>query len=252
MDDGGSVMENRLEKQMRFLKVYAVGATLVCAVFLLTAFTLQNRPQKFQEISVERLNIVEKDGSLRMVISNNERSPGPIERGKAFGYPGGSRGGMIFYNEEGTENGGLVFSGKTVNGKPSAYGSLTFDQYDRDQTVALQYSEDDGKRRAGLAISDYSTDTTSIKFDQDWKAWEKMPEGPAKTEARRKLRQQGAKLRMYAGRYREGNSVVQLADGEGRVRLQMVVDFAGNAKIEFLDDKGKVTRSIPEAPAKTP
>src|SRR5438128_11716045 len=141
MDDGGGVMEARLEKQVRFLKIYAIVATLVCAVFLLTAFTLQNRQQKFQEINVERINVVEKDGSLRLVISNNERSPGPIERGKPFGYPGGSRAGMILYNEEGTENGGLIFSGKKENGKTSAYGSLTFDQYDRDQVVALQYGD---------------------------------------------------------------------------------------------------------------
>src|SRR5438094_741304 len=152
MVNGGSAMETKLEKQVRFLKIYAIVATLVCAVFLLTAFTLQNRPQKFQEINVERINVVEKDGSLRLVISNNERSPGPIERGKPFGYPGGSRAGMIFYNEEGTENGGLVFSGKKENGKVNAYGSLTFDQYEQDQTLALQYVDEDGKRRAGLAI----------------------------------------------------------------------------------------------------
>ena len=61
------VMESSLEKQVRFLKVYAVVATLACAVFLLTAFTLQKQPQKFQEINVERINVVEKDGSLRLV-----------------------------------------------------------------------------------------------------------------------------------------------------------------------------------------
>jgi hypothetical protein len=251
MGDGGLVMESNLEKQVRFLKIYAVAATLLCGVFLLTAFTLQNRPQKFQEITVERINVVEKDGSLRLVISNNERSPGPIERGKAFGYPGGSRGGLIFYNEEGTENGGLIFSGKKENGKVSAYGSLTFDQYDRDQTLALQYGDEDGKRRAGLAINDYSTDTTSLLFDQKWKAMEKLPDGSAKTETRQQLRQQGPKFRLFAGRGRSGSSLVQLGDGEGRIRLQLAVDLAGNAKIEFLDEKGNVTRRIPEAPAKT-
>jgi hypothetical protein len=114
-------METKLERQVRFLKIYAIVATLACGLFLLTAFTLQDRNQKFQEITAERINIVEKDGSLRLVISNNERSPGPIERGKPFGYPGGSRAGMIFYNEEGTENGGLIFSGKkkTANLTPA-------------------------------------------------------------------------------------------------------------------------------------
>jgi hypothetical protein len=242
---------DRLEKQVRFLRIYAAAATLVGAIFVVTAFTFQTQKQKFGEINVERINVVEKDGATRLVISNSERSPGPIERGKPFGYPGGSRPGLIFYNEEGTENGGLIFGGKKDNGKnASAYGSLTFDQYDRDQTIALQYSEDDGRRRAGLAISDYSTDTTSLQWDQKWKEWEKMPAGPAKDEARQKIREQSGKLRMYAGRYREGTSVVQLADGQGRTRLQMVVDLAGNAKIEFLDEKGNVTQRIPEGPAR--
>src|SRR6185369_11462715 len=105
-------MDYKLDKQVRFLKVYSVVATLVGGLFLLTAFTLQTGKHNFEEINVQRINVVEKDGSLRLVIANNERSPGPIERGKPFGYPGGGRAGMIFYNEEGTENGGLVFGGK--------------------------------------------------------------------------------------------------------------------------------------------
>jgi hypothetical protein len=245
-------MESSLEKQVRFLKIYAVVATLVCGVFLVTAFTLQNRPQKFQEINVERINVVEKDGSLRLVISNNERSPGPIERGKPFGYPGGTRGGMIFYNEEGTENGGLIFSGKKENGKATAVGSLTFDQYEQDQTIALQYIDDDGKRRAGLMISDWPTDISGMQLDQKMKAMRQMPEGPAKEEERQRLSKSSQKFRLYAGRGRNGSSLVQLADGEGRPRLQLVVDLAGIAKIEFLDEKGNVTRRIPEAPAKAP
>jgi hypothetical protein len=243
-------METKLEKQVRFLKIYAVVATLVCAVVLLTAFTVQK--QKFGEIDVERINVVEKDGSIRLVISNSERSPGPIERGKPFGYPGGGRPGLIFYNDEGTENGGLVFGGKKENGKVSAFGSLTFDQYEQDQTIALQYVDDSGNRRAGLMISDYPTDISGMQFDQKRKAMQQMPDGPAKNEERQRLRQYSPKMRMYAGRGRNGDSLVQLADGNGRPRLQLVVDPSGNARIEFLDEKGKVTTQVPEAAKKTP
>src|SRR5439155_27382618 len=66
-------MEPKLEKEVRFLKIYAVIATLACAVFFFTAFAIQSKKQKFEEIDVERINIVEKDGKLRMVISNQER-----------------------------------------------------------------------------------------------------------------------------------------------------------------------------------
>lgn len=132
-------MESKLEKEVRFLKRYALAATLVCGLILLTAFTLQNRKQKFEEIDVERINVVEKDGSLRLVIANNERSPGLLQRGKPFGNGGGGRPGFIFFNDEGTEAGGLTVSGRREKGEVGATASLTFDQYEQDQTIALQY-----------------------------------------------------------------------------------------------------------------
>ncbi|HEY6659540.1 MAG TPA: hypothetical protein VI031_00305, partial [Pyrinomonadaceae bacterium] len=60
-----------------------------------------------------------------------------------------------------------------------------------------------------------------------------------------KLRQYLPKLRMYAGRGRDGNSLVQLSDAEGRPRLQMVVDADGTARIEFLNESGQVTYKLP-------
>ncbi len=67
-------METRIEKEVRVLKIYAAIATLACAVFCLSAFVLQTKKQKFEEIDVERINIVEKDGKLRMVISRRRAS----------------------------------------------------------------------------------------------------------------------------------------------------------------------------------
>jgi len=43
-------------------------------------------------------------------------------KGKEQPHPGGNRGaGIIFYNDEGSENGGLTFSGRTgPDGEPAA------------------------------------------------------------------------------------------------------------------------------------
>src|ERR1051325_2780338 len=101
-------MEPKLEKEVRLLKSYAFISTLVGAMLVLTAFTLQSSKQKFGEIDVERINVVEKDGSIRLVISNRDRSPGLMQRGEPF-TPPTRRAGLIFYNDEGTENGGLIF-----------------------------------------------------------------------------------------------------------------------------------------------
>jgi hypothetical protein len=240
-------MESKLEKEVRFLKRYAVVATLVCAVLLLTAFTIQNRKQKFEEIDVERINVVEKDGTLRLVISNKARSSGPIQRGKAFGYAGGERPGMIFFNDEGTEAGGLTVGGKREDGDVRASASLTFDQYEQDQTIALQYVDRGGTRRAGLSILDWPTEISSMELDAKWKAMTRMPDGPGKTQERQRLQQFRMKPRIYVGRSRDdGKSLVELADGEGRPRIQLGVAVDGTARIDFLDEKGKVTYSIPE------
>src|SRR6266568_5008841 len=106
-------METRIEKEIRFLKIYAAITTLVCAVFFFSAFVLQTKKQKFEEIDVERINIVEKDGKLRMVISNEERQHPGIIDGKTLPRKEGRPAGMLFFNDKGDEMGGLTFGGDT-------------------------------------------------------------------------------------------------------------------------------------------
>ena len=55
--------KQKLQKEVRFLKIYAVVTTLFCAIFLLSAFVMQGKKQKFEEIDVERINIVERTAS---------------------------------------------------------------------------------------------------------------------------------------------------------------------------------------------
>lgn len=84
-------MNTKLERDVLFLRRYAIVMTLACAVLVTAAFTLQSRKQKFEEIDVERLNIVEKNGWPRVVISNKDLSPPIMEQGKTFGTAGGRR-----------------------------------------------------------------------------------------------------------------------------------------------------------------
>src|SRR5687768_10413978 len=131
-------MNDRILRDLRLLKAYALVTTVGFAWLLVSAF--QEQKQRFTEIDVERINIVEPDGKLRMVISNRPRSIGPIYKGKPFGYAGGSRPGMIFFNDEGTENGGLTFNGRREpNGTFSSSLGMSFDQFNQDQIVVLNY-----------------------------------------------------------------------------------------------------------------
>ena len=147
-------MPANLERDLKLLKGWAVLSSLLIAGLALSAFTRGPQKARFDEIDVGRINVVEKDGTLRLVISNREQSPGPMYKGKPFGYPGGGRPGLIFFNEEGTEDGGLTWEGKTENGKYQAGALLAFDQYDTDQIVVLQYQDNNGQRYQGLTFGD--------------------------------------------------------------------------------------------------
>ena len=53
-----------------------LGLVLFSATFtlftLLNSFRLEKKIENFDEINVKRINIIEKDGTIRMVISNKE------------------------------------------------------------------------------------------------------------------------------------------------------------------------------------
>ena len=90
-----------------------------------------------------------------MVLSNHARLPGIIVRGKEQAFPR-PQAGMLFYNDEGSENGGLVFGGgKNAKGEvEDSGGSLSFDKYEANQIVQLAGMDDKEDRFAGLMVTD--------------------------------------------------------------------------------------------------
>jgi hypothetical protein len=245
-------MDTKLRRDVRFLKLYAVCSTAAFAVLALAAFRPPKAPNtKFKEIDVERINVVEKDGKLRLVISNRERSPGPIAYGKPFGYKGGSRPGMIFFNDEGSENGGLTFTGKQdADGKYASTVHMSFDQFNEDQVIVLQYADDNGRQRKGLQIADRA-DVPILEVVKLQDSIQKMPAGPAKDSAMKRFMEPrpGEPLfaqRVYVGRDPNKTALVLLSDKMGHPRLRLSVDSLGKASLDFLDADGKVTRSIGE------
>ena len=240
-------METKLEKEVRFLKAYAVVATLLCGVFIVTAFTFQGSKQKFGEIDVERINIVEKDGKLKLVISNAERQHPGIIDGRMLSRKRSA--GLLFFNDAGDECGGLSFSGNQRDGKGSASGLLAFDRFRQDQTVGIQYGESNGQYSAGLRVWDRPEASLGPVIDK-MVAIEKMSDGPEKTAAMKALREMAgasAAERVMVGRDREQAAVVRLSDAKGKPRMKLSVDAAGVPKLEFLDETGKVTYSLPQA-----
>ena len=145
-------------------RAYLVGSTLF-GIAGIAAFTRSVQKPRFAEIDVERINVIAPNGTPRLVLSNAERAPDVIINGKTYHRSGSNEAGMIFYNEEGSENGGMGFSGRTRDGHVSASAGFMFDQYGQDQTVGLTYNEQDGRRSAGLRVWDRPNQSVTVLAD---------------------------------------------------------------------------------------
>lgn len=240
-------MDN-LQKRVRILEAYAFLSLLAFGVLALTAFA--QTKQKFDELTVERLNVVEKSGQLIAVIANRDRMPDPITNGKAFKTERPP--GMIFYNGEGDECGGLVFGASSgararQGDRYGAYGGFTFDQYQQSQAIGLIYNDHSASREVGLKVWD-RPETPQSEFIEKGEAIRKMPEGPEKEAARKSLRQADlSPTRIFVGKNKEREAKVTLYDAKGNARINMVVDPAGIPRLDFLDENGKVIYSLPGA-----
>lgn len=187
------------------------------------------------EINVQRINVREPDGRLRCVISNSTKLPGAIVRGHEYEHQRGVAG-FLFFNDEETENGGLVFSGA----QGDTGGSLTFDAYEHDQIVQLLGVQESGEQVAGLVVSDRPRDRS---IEEDLRARARL-EDPTNADAfsDKPPGYFGAR-RLFVGT-EDGAAVLNLCDGQGRPRLRLRVTHEGAAAIDFLDQDGGVSQTL--------
>ncbi len=233
--------QSELEKKIFRLQAFCAIMVVVGGCIFLLGFS-SDKKQKFDEIDVKRINVVDDKGNLDMVIANRDRQHPGIAGGKIIERKEKRPAGIIFFNENGDECGGLAFAGKTVDGKPEAFGTLTFDQYGQDETLKFQYAEWNGYRRAGIIVQDRSN-VLAPEWEKRYAEANKMPDGPEKQAALKPLL---APHRAYFGKTTENTSAVLLNDGDGRKRIEMSVAADGTAKLDFLDETGKVIYSLPD------
>lgn len=196
-------------------------------------------PARFTEIEVERINVREPDGTLRLVISNQTSFPEIPYRGREIPHPNRDNAGMLFMNEEGTEVGGLVWGGKNEDGVLSSGGSLTFDGYEQDQTVQIMGFQDGPRRVSGLFVTDRPEEP------MDFSVLERLDSIPAEEQgAALAAANMGGEPRAFLGRQGSGASELVLRDAEGKRRLVLSVAADGAAQIAFLDETGAVTRVV--------
>lgn len=239
-------MRRSLRLEIRLLRVHAVVSSLILVILCTTAFRQAATTAKFDELTVGRINVVDANGTLRLVISNKDRMhPGVID-GRTIDR---SRpvAGLLFFNEAGDEVGGLTFTGREVNGTTRANAGIMFDQYKQDQTIGISYSENGGRRTAGLQVWDRA-DTSLGELVDKLNAANRIADPAERQKAIAAARASAppAPRRLFAGKQGDRSATVALSDANGKVRLTLTVDADGDPRIEFLDEQGKVVSRLPQ------
>jgi hypothetical protein len=238
-------MKRRLRRQLRFLQACALINALALVFIASTAFRQASSPQKIDEITVQRLNVVDSNGTLRLVMANKDRMHPGVMDGVTINRPRPVAG-LIFFNDAGDEVGGLAFSGEERDGQRRANAMLAFDQWKQDQTVAISYSETNDQRSAGLQVWDRSDTrlTELITRLNAANAIQDAAEREKAVQAARAAAPPGPR-RVFVGKNTDRAATVSLADANGKPRLTLTVEANGAARIEFLDADGKVVQRIP-------
>jgi hypothetical protein len=238
-----------IEKRLRVLTIANAVLFAATAFVGLSGFARQNR-QRFDEIDAERINVVGADGKPVMVIARRGRLPGPSMDGRQFpaAVSDGRElmSGMIFFNDQGDEVGGLVYNGIRRDSGYSAVGHLSLDQWKQNQVIALQYIDNGRTRRAGLQIIDRPNVSMTSELDRLERlrtATGRLRDSllAAATEARSR---EGGVQRVFIGS-QDKNALVQLRDTKGRARIVLRVDAQDVPRLEFLDEGGAVIAMYP-------
>ena len=237
-----TAMDTKMARNAKLLKVYVVVNTAAWLVLTLCAFADHKR--RFEEIDVERINVVEKNGQIKLVLSNQERFPDPgnVVTGKYSKRVGQRTPGILYYNDAGDECGGLIFgSTEDPDGRYTAGSLLTFDKYHGDQVMGLKFEQSGNKRSVGLNIWD-QPDVSVAEQKAKFAAAQKLAPGPERDVL---LQQAVANQRVFLGRGTGKAATLVLSDGNGRPRIRLAVAEEGASKLEFLDAAGKVIETLP-------
>ncbi len=245
-----------MNRELAFLRAFAVATVVVMISITSTAFKKSGN-QKFSEIDVERINIVEKDGRVKMIITNVERFPNGSD--KINNLPTNTdrkkRSGMLFFNEDGLETGGFIYDGRKTENGHSAGLSLTYDQYDGDQVMQLLTQDvGQGDKRfvsSALAFNDRPNKESQLKTMEIMHELEVLRKSDPKAMQEKYKEYEAQGLvggipRIMLGKSRSQNNGLFLFDDKGMPRAMFYVDKENNAKLDFFDEKGNVIASFPE------
>ncbi len=183
------------------------GTLLLFNIVLLSILSymlLNGNSNAFME--AERIDIKDKTGKNRIIISNVDNIPLPIVNGKTY-QRAVTPAGLIFYDKNGDERGGLAIT----DNKETNLNALSFDYQNADAIgILAQDNKHDNYFRAGLVINDK---------DLSGKPGHNINRINLITE--------------------NGNASLVMKDHNEVPRIVLKVDSLGNPSIEMFDQNGK-------------
>jgi hypothetical protein len=236
-----------IRREIRLLRYYSLAVTLLAGTFLLAAAHEATSNATIDTLTVHRINVVDREGKLAVVITNHDDFPPPIVNGKALKRSSGADNGLLFYNERGDEQGGLTWDGvKQADGTFESGNTLSFDTVVTDQLLQVDDGNDNGKTYAymiGWNRPRYDTPEMMSVIQQVENA-KTMDEKRAIIAQHPELR---SATRFLMGYDPDNTAQVMLADGKGKPRIRMFVTATGQAELQFLDADGNVVAQYPQA-----
>jgi hypothetical protein len=234
---GGSSSDSRVRFWQGFSVALTVALLMVVADSLFSLSAQPNQRQRFTELDVERINVVEADGTVKLVIANRQRAPDQVTDGQSRPRSEANKSpGITFFDDAGDEAGG-----------PSAGRHLLFDQHRGDQVIGLQSTETEKGRMASLMVWD-RPDMPLLDVMQRYGKVMATPPGPERDKLAAEFEAccQGFGVsRLFLGKSENRDVKLGLADSRGRERLRLMVAANGEARIEFLDEQGRQTSVLP-------
>ena len=237
-------MEKKLERKINFLIGYAFISTLFISFLMLSGFGAKDKNGKFDELTVKKITIIGEDNLPRMVLSNENRQHSGRMNGKEWAKRERPSG-IIFFNNEGDECGGLIYQTKEKDGKIISGMSFTMDNYKDDQVIQILNDEYYANGKAfierGISINQFPLGTNIDDRNAKLEQLEKITdEQERKTKIRELFKNEGSVKRLFLGRTKGNGAGLFLSGPDGAPKMMIYVDENGNPKIQTLNDKGEI------------
>jgi hypothetical protein len=199
-------------------------------------------PTVVDELTVKRINVVEDDGTLRVILGNSTHGNTVPMRGRLVQHPGRNpSAGLLFVNDDGTECGGLQFAGRRTDDGVEQIGFLTFDDFEQNEGFRLGMHQEGGSTSRWFEFSDLPT-WSLVDMMEELEGL--APEAAGAVQDRYFAGEGGlGRSRMRLAREADGSVGLVLRDARGRDRLRFVVPADGEPRVEALDADG-VPRSL--------